>query len=110
MIVACAVVGLLMIITIYLNFFVAHKTIMNRYAYMFCIAVILGIVFANIFGQLCGKYTDAPENENFFPIFFMTEGTDLSSEAVTYKLNEGGITMLSFSVIFFAVMFVMIPL
>ena len=112
MICCCIFVGIFMIVTIYLNFFQAKKTIMNRYAYIICACIIIALILENIFGQLAGKMNpDAvgPGGTNFFPIFFSTVETAPGSDVYLYRWNEAGIGMLVVNVLIYIVIVVMIP-
>ena len=107
-IVFCALVGIFLILVCYLNFFQAKKTIMNRYGYIMCAAIICSLILANVFGQLAGQYREEdPTGYNFFPIFFVV--TKSGIDKYLYQWNESGITMLAFTSLGILITLVMFP-
>ena len=105
----CAGIGVLLILICYLNFFQTKRTIMNRYGYIMCIAFVISLIFANVFGQLAGKnlIEEDPTKRNFFPIFYMV--VENSDGSYFYQWNESGITMFAFNAFAILVAFVMLP-
>ena len=107
-IIACAIVGIFMILVCYLNFYHTKKTIMNRFGYSMCLVIAFSVVLSNVFGQLAGQFNDEdPIGRNFFPIFF--NAVVSQDQSILYQWNEAGIAMVSFSVLAFVAIIVMIP-